>query len=260
MLTVGSLFSGIGGIELGLERSGMSVKWQVERDEWCRKVLAKHWPEVPRFGDIKEFPGEAQVAPVDLVCGGFPCQPVSYSGKRKAQGDERWLWPEFSRVLCELRPRFAVIENVPGMLTAGASDVVFDLAEIGYDAEWRVLATEDFGAPHKRERLFIVGWKPEEGFTPGWFAGSVLTDPDIKGLEVGKCLGRSFQPEVPTAQRSAVESVENWWSSEPGVGRLVHGVSDELDRRERIRGLGNAVVPQVAEFVGRVILKQLESK
>jgi hypothetical protein len=109
---VGSLFSGIGGLDLGLERAGMEVRWQVEIEPYCNKVLAKHWPNVKRYGDIKSIDW-TEVEPVDLICGGFPCQPVSLAGKRLAQEDERWLWPEVDRCLRALRPRYALLENVP---------------------------------------------------------------------------------------------------------------------------------------------------
>lgn len=125
MLTVGSLFSGIGGLDLGLERAGMEVRWQVEIDPYCQRVLAKHWPNVTRYGDIKTIDW-TEVEPIDLVCGGFPCQPVSLAGKRRAQDDPRWLWPEFARCLRVLRPRFALLENVPGILTAGFGSVLAD--------------------------------------------------------------------------------------------------------------------------------------
>ncbi len=119
----GELFAGIGGIGLGLERAGMEVRWHVEKDEYCRRVLAKHWPDVARYEDVKDV-GAHNLEPVDLICGGFPCQPVSVAGKRKAQDDERWLWPEFSRILRELRPRYALMENVPGLLVRVFGDVL----------------------------------------------------------------------------------------------------------------------------------------
>src|SRR5262245_58960139 len=184
MPTAGSLFSGIGGLELGLERAGWTVRWQVEIDPWCRRVLAKHWPDVARYGDVRSIhlEGECPVADavrgglvdaaadaaamggeeredegqepearrapaaadrrcpgcppyVDLICGGFPCQPVSVAGKRLAQADERWLWPEFARVVRSLRPAVVLVENVPGLLVRGVGDVLGDLATIGYDTE-----------------------------------------------------------------------------------------------------------------------------
>ena len=156
-LSVGSLFSGIGGLDLGLERAGMEVRWQVEIDPYCQRVLAKHWPNVTRYGDIKTIDW-TEVEPIDLVCGGFPCQPVSLAGKRRAQDDPRWLWPEFARCLRVLRPRFALLENVPGLLSAGFGDVLGDLAALGYDAEWDCIPAAAVGAPHLRYRVVVVSY------------------------------------------------------------------------------------------------------
>jgi len=159
MLMVGSLFAGIGGLDLGLERAGMQVKWQVENNPYCIRVLAKHWPSVKRYGDIKQIKW-SEVEPVDLICGGFPCQPVSVAGARKGDKDERWLWLEFLRAIREVRPRYALVENVPGLLSTDdgrlARGVFGDLAEIGYDAEWNIVSAADVGAPHLRKRIFIV--------------------------------------------------------------------------------------------------------
>lgn len=177
MLTYGSLFAGIGGIDLGLDRAGMRCLWQVEIDEWCRERLADHWPEVPRFGDVASV-GAHNLERVDLIAGGFPCQPVSQAGKRRGQDDERWLWPDFARVVRELRPRFVLVENVSGLLTptrvdhadgsvlgwraAPISEVVGDLAALGYDAEWTSIRASEVGAPHERLRVYVVaharGW------------------------------------------------------------------------------------------------------
>lgn len=157
-MRIGSLFAGIGGLELGLEWAGVgSVAWQVECDPFCRRVLARHWPDAERFEDVREV-GAANLAPVDVIAGGYPCQPFSQAGRRKGQHDERHLWPEFARVLRELRPRFAVLENVSGHLSLGFGDVLGDLAEIGYDAEWSCVRASDVGAMHRRERLFAVAW------------------------------------------------------------------------------------------------------
>ena len=168
-MTCGSLFSGIGGFDLGLERAGMEVRWQVERDEWCRNVLAKHWPDVKRYGDIHDLTGD-ELEPVDLICGGFPCQPVSVAGQQKGTDDDRWLWPEFKRLVGLLRPRYVLVENVPGLLTANGGhafgEVLGDLADLGYDCEWTVLSAADVGAPHLRKRVWIVAharyWKRGE--------------------------------------------------------------------------------------------------
>lgn len=154
--SVGSLFSGIGGLDLGLERAGWDVQWQVENNDFCNCVLKKHWPDVKRFGDIKTL--DDKVGAVDLVCGGFPCQPVSVAGRRKGQEDARWLWPEFTRILGLVRPRLILVENTPGLLSLGMGAVLGSLAALGYDAEWDSLPAAAFGAPHLRYRVFLVGY------------------------------------------------------------------------------------------------------
>lgn len=157
--TIGSLCSGIGGLELGLERAGLGrVVWQVEADAYCREVLAKHWPDAARYEDIRTVAG---LVPVDVVCAGFPCQPVSVAGRRKAQSDERWLWPHVARVVGEVAPSIVVLENVLGLRSAGLRDVLVDLAALGFDAEWEAFSAWHVGAPHLRRRLFIAATHPE---------------------------------------------------------------------------------------------------
>ena len=141
-MKVGSLFSGIGGIDLGLERAGMRVVWQCERDPWCRKILTKHWPEVPKYDDITTLDPQT-VEPVDILAGGFPCQDLSVAGKRAGlkKGTRSGLWLEFARLIRALRPKYVLVENVPGLLVNHAlGRVLGDLAESGYDAEWQVLS------------------------------------------------------------------------------------------------------------------------
>lgn len=158
MFTYGSLFSGIGGIDLGLDRAGMVCQYQVEIDEYAQKVLQKHWPHVTRYGDVRTV-GRHNLIPTDLICGGFPCQDISIAGKRVGiTGERSGLWKEFYRVICELRPRYVLVENVPALLYWGIDTVLGDLAEAGYDAEWHCLRASDFGAPHIRERIFIVAY------------------------------------------------------------------------------------------------------
>jgi DNA (cytosine-5)-methyltransferase 1 len=230
-MNVLSLFSGIGGLDLGLERAGMTVAGQVEIDPWCRRVLAKHWPEVPRHDDVRTAAGwwGGRPAP-DLVCGGFPCQPVSYAGQRGAQDDPRWLWPAMAAVVRDLRPRFVLVENVIGLSTAGLGDVLGDLAALGFDAEWGVLSACAVGAPHARERLFVVanaryGAEPERPRPSRRPAGQRA-------------------PERPVPESAA------WWVAEPPLDRVAHGVPSRVDR-----GLGNAVVPQVAQHIGELIMR-----
>lgn len=159
MITFGSLFAGIGGIDLGLERAGMVCKWQVEIDPFCQKVLQRHWPNVTRYSDVREC-GKHNLEPVDLICGGFPCQDVSIAGERKGlEGERSTLWSEYARIIYELKPRWIVAENVRGLLSANDGrffgTVLEDLARRGYDAEWQLLPANLLGAPHERERMFI---------------------------------------------------------------------------------------------------------
>lgn len=304
-LTFGSLFAGIGGLDLGLERAGMVCKWQVEIDEYFQRVLAKHWPAVPRLRDVRDV-FVSTVETVDLICGGFPCQPVSVAGKRKGSSDPRWLWPEFARVVDELRPRWVLLENVPGLLTGAngeGAEVVTDLAAMGYDAEWGCVSASAFGAPYRRSRWFCIAhddgygfaWGTQQDFQSflaefeasrwGHFErcgedGSIGGKADRQGLAIR---------ESDTRQEWSSFVGSGWWSAEPDVVRVVSGVPFELDclgrgvidgsesndakadatrvkrirqekrpqalanRVDRIRGLGNAVVPQVAEWIGRQI-------
>lgn len=224
MLTFGSLFSGIGGIDLGLERAGWTCKFQVEIDPFCRKVLEKHWPHVPKHGDIKELTGN-ELEQVDLIAGGFPCQPVSVAGKRKAQSDERWLWPEFVRIIRVVRPGYILVENVPGLLVRGMGDVLEDLAICGYDAEWYMLSARKVGAAHLRERIFIFAHPPGAG---------------LERHMLSKII-----PSAPF-ERITRETL----LSESAIIRKCNGIPCYMDR---IRGLGNAVVPQLAELIGWII-------
>jgi DNA (cytosine-5)-methyltransferase 1 len=155
--TFGSLFAGIGGIDLGLERAGWQCRWQVEIDPFCRHVLEHHWPDVRRYGDIRDLNWNG-VERVDLLAGGFPCQPFSVAGQRRGKDDERWLWPEFAAAVRALRPRHVLVENVPGLLAGhgGMGNVLGDLAQLGYDAEWDSVPAAAVGAPHLRYRVWIV--------------------------------------------------------------------------------------------------------
>ena len=157
MRRIGSLFSGIGGLELGLERAGLGrVVWHVERDAWCRGVLAKHWPDAERFDDVCAV-GSRNLAPVDVICGGFPCQDLSYAGKGAGLvGERSGLWREYARIVRELRPSIVVVENVSALLARGLGDVLGDLAACGYDAVWDCVPAAAVGAPHRRDRLFVV--------------------------------------------------------------------------------------------------------
>ena len=257
-MRVGGLFSGIGGLELGLEWAGMRTVWQVERDPYACRVLAKHWPDVPRYDDVTTFQ-PATAAPVDLICGGFPCQPHSLAGKRLASGDERDLWDHFARIIREAQPRWVVGENVPGLLSSEGGRyfgrVLTDLAALGYDAEWFCLSAGEVGAPHRRDRIFIVAHtngqrRPQ--LKPAAVAGHE-GQPSRGRDAVGNANGqRQLQPQgVKSQERGRPGHPGGWWTLEPDVGRVAHGVPARVDR---LKCLGNAVVPQVAYEIGRRIM------
>lgn len=242
--TFGSLFSGIGGIDLGLEWAGWKCKWQVENDPYCIRILERHWPNVRRYGDIRTVHAPPFV---DLICGGFPCQPVSEAGKRKAQADERWLWPEFANIVREIRPRTILVENVPGLLTVNQGtamgDILGDLAELGYDTRWESISAAAFGAPHLRRRVFIVAYSTSNGCDSNRIAQRSETDTYHEKRESTEIIARWEDIEPYSGKSSR-------WATKPRMGRVANGIPHRVDR---IRTLGNAVVPQIAEYIGRQI-------
>lgn len=250
-LTIGSLFSGIGGLELGLERglnaSGIAtdVRWQCEIEDYSRRVLAKHWPDTRRYTDVRTMGRDEDLEPVDLICGGFPCQDLSVAGKRAGLGGERsGLFWELIRIVRLVGPRYVVLENVPGLLTADQGEamgnVLGALAESGYDAEWATLrASSLVGAPHHRDR---------------WFGIAYAMRPRGPRLESANCP----RPLVPWRWRGE-EDLRAIAERPYGTGSrwptpLLRRVDDGIPARvDRLRTLGNAVVPQVAEVLGRRI-------
>lgn len=234
-ITFGSLFAGIGGMDLGLERAGMVCKWQVEIDDYATSVLEKNWPDVPKYRDICEFPPPEGVEQVDLICGGFPCQDISAAGKGAGlDGERSGLWSEYYRVLCELQPRYVVIENSPMLIVRGLDSVLRDLAKSGYDAEWQTIQASDFALPHRRKRIFIIA-----------YANSFNGEKGLVAFEdrQGEIFVRDMQERLPIRVQTADKFV---------------GVDDGVSGKPYInrgRGLGNAVVPQVAEFIGRCIME-----
>jgi len=270
-LTVGSLFSGIGGLDLGLERAGMRVIWQSEIDDYASRVLKKHWPKVPNYGDIKTI-NWADVPPTDVICGGYPCQPFSLAGERQGEKDERHLWPWVRDAISYLRPRYVILENVQGHLSLGGTTVIGEITSLGYCVEWRIIPATAVGALHRRNRLFIVAYPASEygngrrlNERRGTFAEgetvqgetrrsfSIMADPSSAGR-----LGRrgAFESDNEEIRRHVVRSAQNW-ANEPSVGRVAYGVSRRMDR---LKGLGNAVVPQVAELVGRLVIEHANNE
>lgn len=238
MLTFGSLFSGIGGLDLGLERAGLRCAWQCEIDDYCNRVLEKHWPDVPRHRDVRNV-GAHNLAAVNVIAGGFPCQDISNMGQRTGLAGERsGLWFEFARIIGELRPRYVVVENLPDLLVRGMGRVLGDLAAVGYDAEWSIVSACALGASHTRERVFIVAHAGSERWAQDGRAA-------ITQQRTQAC---SRQTDNNASNAGYANRA---WPAEPAVCRVAYGVSHRLDR---LRGLGNAVDPRVAELVGRLVI------
>lgn len=260
---IGSLCSGIGGLELGLERAGLGpVAWQVESDPFCRAVLARHWPAAERFEDVRAT--NFRLLPrVRILCGGWPCQPVSVAGRRKAQADARWLWPEVARALEEQAPPVFIGENVPGLLSAGMRDVLADLARLGFDAEWETLSATHLGAPHLRRRMFLVATHPDRiqlRDEPGWLQRALASSCapiDRATLETSAVADADGKRRLESARRLANQ--RGWselvgWDFDP-LARMDDGIPQRLgERTAAARALGNAVVVPVAEAVGRALM------
>ena len=230
-MTVFDLFSGIGGFSLGLERAGFTTNYFCEIDPYCRGVLARHWPHVPCFEDVRTVRG-ADITPVDLLCGGFPCQDISLAGKGAGLSGERsGLWFEYARLIDEIRPRYVLIENVSALRHRGLGDVLREIASFGYDAEWHCIPACSVGAPHRRDRVWVVAY-------PHALRQQEQRQP------VTHDAGRQL--------RGVRSEYAGWWGTEPELGRVAHGVPHRVDR---LRGLGNAVVPQIVEAFGRMIME-----
>jgi DNA (cytosine-5)-methyltransferase 1 len=263
------LFSGIGGFSLGLERAGFETVAFCEIEPFPRQVLAKHWPGVPIYDDVRTLTAERLAADgvaVDVICGGFPCQDISTAGRGAGLAGERsGLWSEIARLVCELRPRYVVVENVSALLGRGLGVVLGDLAEIGYDAEWHCVPAAYLGGHHIRDRVWIVAYPDSNAARPLRFrnapsvAGAgvslaVLANPVSQRQQgPGELVQSSGAPpiidrETANALSSGLGSI---WRTEPDVGRVAHGVPD---RSHRLKALGNAVVPQIPELIGRAIM------
>jgi DNA (cytosine-5)-methyltransferase 1 len=239
LVRFGSLFAGIGGFDLGFERAGMQCVWQVEIDDYATRVLEKHWPHVHRERDIRHC-GSHNLEPVDVICGGFPCQDISYAGLGAGlDGERSGLFFEAVRVVRELRPRVVVLENVAALLTRGLDRVLGTLAEIGYDAEWHCIPAAYFGAHFRRDRVFICACRSMSSrmrWERVW--------EDTRGAWGEQQFERLVQHELSVCIPSG------------SMQRISDGVSHRVDR---LRGLGNAVVPQVAEYIGRHVVEYMRA-
>jgi DNA (cytosine-5)-methyltransferase 1 len=269
MLRVLDIFSGIGGFSLGLERTGgfRTVAF-CEVDPFCRKVLAKHWPDVPCYEDVRELTAARLAADgiaVDVICGGFPCQDVSYAGKRAGMVDTRsGLWSEYARLVRELRPRLVVVENTAGLLSLGMDDVLGDLATLGFDAEWHCISAATVGAPHIRDRVWvcaypsgllgpeIIGREPDGDLSSN---ASPRIHPDADGSQwpVWQGIGGHLATQLATIERGG-GSIRSWDRGPFDDGEVDDGLSTPVDALD---AYGNAVVPQIPEMIGRAFLSAL---
>lgn len=279
-MTIGSLFSGIGGLELGLEWAGLGPTiWQVENNEKLHGVLETHWPNAERFTDIRDV-GSHNLKPVDLVCGGFPCQDVSSAGKRVGlSGSRSSLWYEMARVIKELRPQWVIVENVASGAKKWTDEIRCDLGELGYATIPIPIAAKDCGAWHERKRIFVVAYlnrdsKSNVTVNAEVAEASKLTTSDTNSLSSRRLSERTQTPfaglslATKHASNAASERLEGriaaettrparsifashvGWESEPELARVVHGFSGRVDR---ISALGNSVVPAQAQVIGEVI-------
>ena len=259
------LFSGIGGFSLAARWNGIKTVVFCEQDKFCQKVLSKHWPEVPIVSDIRDFDG-AKWAGAFILTGGFPCQPFSCAGKRRGQEDERFLWPEMLRVISEARPTWVIGENVGGFINMGLDDCIFGLENKGYEVQAFVIPACAVNAPHRRDRVWIVAHngseraerKPKNDENKSRRAedraeccGNYFnaTDADPAGLQIGEMQRGNIQPERKATFR------ESWNENWSEVAARLCGVDARVSNRvDRLKSLGNAVVPQIPYLIMKSIL------
>jgi len=272
-MTFGSLFAGIGGFDLGLERSGMTCLWQCEIDKYANQILKKHWPEVKRYEDIKKL---TKPESVDLICGGFPCQDLSIAGKKKGlEGDRSGLFYDMARIVAEIRPGWILLENVPGLLSSkGGQDmqaVLETLAKCGYYIAYRVLDSRYFGVAQRRKRVFIIGSFGNADSI------KVLFEPESIKLNLPKGKRKGNQIASTTGSLTARDckgigsTIDDKIVTIPKIRRLTpvecerlqgfpDGWTNCLSDTQRYKTLGNAVTVNVIEWIGKRIANKMEGK
>mgnify|MGYP003111711868 CR=1 FL=1 len=312
-MNVLDLFSGIGGFSLGLERAGFKTVAFCEVDKKCQAVLKKHWPDVPMFDDVSNLKGKDIEEKIDVICGGFPCQDISLAGKGAGLAGKRsGLWSEFYRLIKEIRPKYAIIENVSALRSRGLDQVLRALSEIGYDAEWHCITAASIGAPHRRDRIWIVAYSSNEGIDRGqWKQADDAIESGFRGSDSGGSISNvefkimahaddirssrggetgirenlekawsqftgggsiGYNREMADSDNKRLQrdvgereagtqgeskrhtSERGWWATEPDVGRVANGIPGRVDR---LKQLGNAVVPQIPQLIGMAI-KEIE--
>ncbi len=255
------LFSGIGGFALAARWVGWETVGFCEIDPYCQKVLAKHWPDVPIHQDVTELDGRKFKGAVDIITGGFPCQDISVAGKGAGiDGERSGLWSDLARLIGEIRPAYAVLENVSALLGRGLGRVAGDLAEIRYDCEWHCIPAFAVGAPHRRDRIWIISYPIRAERESGSGRRRVrqgdpkLADADRKRSQR---IGANSYPQGwkgqimgQTGLCNGTSDGQGQWSTEPDVGRVAHGIPRQV---HRLKCLGNSIVPQIAEALFRQI-------
>jgi DNA (cytosine-5)-methyltransferase 1 len=274
-MRIGSLFSGYGGLDLAVQSVlGGEIAWHVEYDKAPSRILDHHFPGVPNYGDVTQL-DFTTVEPVDVLTGGYPCQPFSHAGLRKGTKDERHLWPHVLRAICEMGPRLAMLENVRGHLSLGFGTVLSDLASVGWSARWGIVRASDAGAPHQRARLFIVAYPADadDAALIGRIQPRLGPRDDATGRSQGSCAvdwanytaairrwesilgrpapdptesGKSGAPRLSPAFVEWMMGLPPGWVTDPSIG---------ISRNDQLRALGNGVVPQQAALALDVLLK-----
>lgn len=268
------IFSGIGGFSLGLERAGMETVAFCEIEEFPRRVLKKHWPDIPIYEDVRELTSERLrsdgITRIEVISGGFPCQDISLAGNQAGigEGTRSGLWSECARLLGDIRPKYAIFENVTALLSGNNGrwfeQVLWDISKVGYDAEWHCIPATYVGAPHQRDRVWIIcnSNSNESGFV------EYKQRPDWPSEGMEKTYSNSYGERIEREWRKSLLGVGSfsWWEGvrgieelrnrpdipEPTVRRINDGVSFGVDR---LNAIGNAVVPQIPELIGRAIME-----
>jgi len=282
------LFSGIGGFSLGLEATGgFETKAFCDIEKYPRQVLQKHWPHVKQYEDIKELNYERLKADgidsIDIITGGYPCQPFSIAGRQKGEQDPRHLWPEYFRLVKELRPTWVIGENVSGHIKLGLDTVIEDLESEDYSVRPFSISASSIGANHQRERIWILAHSRRSQWPRAELRGenenetrkenanqfersSSTSEVDVANTN-NERLQRQWQsrnqftPRFNSSRESSEEGQrtvgQGWWESEPNMGRVAHGVPKRVDR---LKSLGNSLVPQIPYYIGKTILEVVNGK
>ena len=282
------LFSGIGGFSLGLEATGgFETKAFCDIEKYPRQVLQKHWPHVKQYEDIKELNYERLKADgidsIDIITGGYPCQPFSIAGRQKGEQDPRHLWPEYFRLVKELRPTWVIGENVSGHIKLGLDTVIEDLESEDYSVRPFSISASSIGANHQRERIWILAHSRRSQWPRAEFRGenenetrqenanqfersSSTSEVDVANTNDERLQRQwqsrnQFTPRFNSSRESSEEGQrtvgQGWWESEPNMGRVAHGIPKRVDR---LKSLGNSLVPQIPYYIGKTILEVMNGK